>query len=269
MVEADLHVHTTASDGEYSAKEVAAAAKRLGLKALAVTDHDSLDGVEEALLAGEREGLQVIPGVEISCVYRGDEVHILGYFLDTQNPRLREVLLDLRQSRHQRLEKMILKAKKIGFSLRPEDIEYEGVPGRAHFARALVKKGYARDTTEAFARYLGLGGPLYVERYPITPGEILALIREAKGISSLAHPGLLKEKKLVGEMVGLGVEGLEVYYPLHSRRQVKELRALAIKNSLAVTGGSDFHGPKTNSIALGAAGISLEQVEELKNRTKI
>lgn len=268
MIEADLHIHTTASDGEYTPAEILAAARRLKLKAIAITDHDSVDNTEKALEAGVKAGLQVIPGVEISCVYSGEEIHILGYFMDIKDRRLRELLGELRQSRHHRLERMLSKANKMGFRLKPEDIEYDGVPGRAHLGRALVKKGYVRDMTEAFSRYLKLGGPLYVERYHISPREIMEVIRGAGGVTSLAHPGLLRERKLVGEMISHGVEGLEVFYPLHTRKQVKEFKALAEKHDLALTGGSDFHGPGSNTISLAAAGVSLEQVRALEIRIK-
>jgi len=153
----------------------------------------------------------------------------------------------------------------LGFSLKPQDIEYHGAPGRAHVGRALVRKGYVRDVSEAFNRYLGLGGPMYVDRYEISPAEIMAALRGAGGVTSLAHPGLVQERRLVGEMISAGIEALEVHYPLHTRRQVKEFRDLVLEHGLAVTGGSDFHGPG-NPTLLGDAGISLEEVEKLEMR---
>jgi 3',5'-nucleoside bisphosphate phosphatase len=268
VIEADLHIHTTASDGEHSPEEIVSLAGRLKLKVLAVTDHDSVDHVDRGMAAAEGTDLRVIPGVEISCVYQGEEIHILGYFIDSKNKGLLELLQVLKHSRHERLEKMLGKAEKLGFSLKPQDIEYHGAPGRAHVGRALVRRGYVRDLTEAFERYLGLGGPLYVDRYEISPAEILAALKEAGGVTSLAHPGLVQERRLVGEMISAGVEALEVYYPLHTRRQVKEFRALAQAHGLAVTGGSDFHGPGSPN-RLGAAGISLAEVAGLEKRRKI
>ncbi len=268
MVEADLHVHSTASDGECTAEELMAAARRLKLQAVAITDHDSVGSTERALAAGKKAGITVIPGVEISCVYSGDEIHILGYYIDYQNEGLSDLLSLLRQSRYDRLEGMLAKARKLGFSLQPEDVEFDGVPGRAHLGRALVKKGYVRDMTEAFSRYLKLGGPLYVERYPISPEEIMEAIRKAGGVTSLAHPGLLKDPGLPAKMISCGVDALEAYYPMHTPRQTREFRELAKRHGLALTGGSDFHGPANNSTPMGSTGVSLEQVRDLEKRIK-
>ncbi len=195
-------------------------------------------------------------------------VHILGYFIDIRNKKLLDLLRVLQSSRHTRLERMLDKAKKMGFALKLEDIEYDGVPGRAHFGRALVKKGYVRDMQEAFSRYLKLDGPLYVKRYDISPREIIETICNSGGVTSLAHPGLLQDKRLIAKIASYGVQGLEVYYPLHTKKQVKELSRLAEKHSLALTGGSDFHGPKSNPTPLGAAGISMDLLAVLKECIK-
>lgn len=266
LIEADLHIHTTASDGEYTPEEIVAMSKTLGLKTIAITDHDSVSAVARALTAGKEVDLEVVPGVEISCVFAGDEVHILGYFIDPCHPELLALLAELEGSRHTRMELMIRKANHMGFKIKAADIHYDGIPGRAHFGRALVRGGYVRDMREAFSKYLKLNGPLYVPRFDISPGEIIKKIKTAGGVASLAHPGLIKDRRTIGKIVDLGLEGIEAYYPLHSKKQIKEYLRLAQKHTLIPTGGSDFHGPKNKDTPLGAAGIEQAMVEKLKER---
>ncbi len=268
IIEADLHIHTTASDGEFTPEEIVMKSKALGLKTIAITDHDSVSAVERALAAGQEAGLAVVPGVEISCVFEGNEVHILGYFIHAQHPELVALLAELEESRHTRMELMIQKANHMGFKIQAEDIHYDGIPGRAHFGRALVRGGYVRNMQEAFSKYLKLNGPLYVPRYDISPDDIIRKINRAGGVASLAHPGLLKDRRIIGKIVAGGVEGIEAYYPLHSKKQVKEFLRLAHKHSLIPTGGSDFHGPKNKDTPLGAAGVEQRLVEMLKERIK-
>jgi 3',5'-nucleoside bisphosphate phosphatase len=268
IIEADLHIHTTASDGEFTPEEIVMASKAAGLKTIAITDHDSVNAVERALAAGQEAGMEVVPGVEISCVFEGNEVHILGYFIRRHHGELLALLAELEESRHTRMELMIQKANHMGFKIQAEDIHYDGIPGRAHFGRALVRGGYVRDMHEAFSTYLKLNGPLYVPRYDISPGDIIQKINAAGGVASLAHPGLLKDRRIIGKIVAYGVEGIEAYYPLHSKKQVKEFLRLAQKHALVPTGGSDFHGPKNKDTPLGAAGVEQRSVEKLKERIK-
>ena len=266
IIEADLHIHTTASDGEYTPGEIVMKSQAIGLKTIAITDHDSLGAVEDAAAAGVKAGLEVVPGVEISCVFERDEVHILGYFIDIHNLHLLELLAELEGSRFTRMKIMVEKANNMGLNIKEEDILYDVVPGRAHFGRALVRGGYVRDMHEAFSTYLKLNGPLYVPRYDISPGDIIQRIKGAGGVASLAHPGLLRDRRVIDKIAGFGIEGMEVYYPLHSKKQIKEFLRLTHKYNLVPTGGSDFHGPKNKDTLLGTAGVPQRFVENLKER---
>lgn len=266
IIEADLHIHTTASDGEYTPGEIVKKSKAIGLQTIAITDHDSLGAVLAAVAAGNEAGLEVVPGVEISCVFERDEVHILGYFIDVHNPELLQLLAELEESRHTRMKIMVEKANNMGFNMKEEDVLYNGVPGRAHFGRALVRGGYVRDMHEAFSTYLKLNGPLYVPRYDISPGAIIQRIKGAGGVASLAHPGLLKDRRVIEKIVPFGIAGMEVYYPLHSKKQVKDFLRLTQTYGLTPTGGSDFHGPQNKDTHLGATGVSQRLVENLKER---
>ncbi|MCL6634177.1 MAG: PHP domain-containing protein [Peptococcaceae bacterium] len=270
---ADLHVHTTASDGTDSPGEVVALAKKLGLGALAITDHDTLEGIEPALAAGRLHRVEVIPGVELSSEHRGEEIHILGYLLDLQNRELAERLAFFRSARVHRMEKMVKKLQGFGFPVdmdRVMAIAGPGSVGRPHLAAALVEVGAVETAAEAFERYIGCGRPAYVPRCKLNPVEAVRLIRSAGGVPVLAHPGLNNTAGLFRELVESGLAGLEANHPLHSREQVSYYRRLARKYGLLTTGGSDYHGPGHKAgCRLGSAAVPLSVVEELKKRKEI
>lgn len=246
----DLHLHSTASDGTFSPTELVALGKEKGAHTLALCDHDTTSGVEEAVMAGKEMGLRVIPAVEISC---GTDVtvHLLGYFVDANNPSLQEVLSFLSNTRDMRMYKMLTKLQQAGINITPKDVlefvDADGVTGRPHIAKAMIAKGYVPDVATAFSRYIGQNAPCYVEREKLSTQDAIAAILDAGGLPVLAHGGLLRLEDaplncLLDRMQKEGLRGLECYHSSHTKRMQQQFRMLAKQRSLLVTGGSDFHG---------------------------
>ncbi|OAT86701.1 PHP domain-containing protein [Desulfotomaculum copahuensis] len=265
---ADLHVHTTASDGTGTPAQVVAMAKGLGLDALAITDHDTVAGVVPALAAGRELGQVVLPGVELGTRYGGREIHMLGYLIDVNDGPLLSTLEMFRHDREQRLEKMLARLAGLGFPLTREQVAAEvrgGAVGRPHVARALVKTGAVSSLEEAFDLYLGDGRPAYVPRLKYTPEAAIGLIRHAGGVAVLAHPGLSRCDELIPGLVRAGLQGLEVYHPEHDAAATERYRMLCRRCRLVGTGGSDFHGLDHRKHGrLAAATAPGEVVRELK-----
>jgi len=240
------------------------------LTTIAITDHDSVDGVSEALSAAQGTDLEVIPGIEINTDYPGSEVHLLGYYVDYTSRILVATLRRLRESRRHRAERMIRKLAEIGLLVdldRVREIAGKGTIGRPHIARALVECGYVRSIPEAFARYIGRNGPAYVERFKLTPEDAIRLILDAGGVPVLAHP--LDCKVLIAPLAAVGLMGLEAYYTGYTEEQTSLLVAEAKALGLIVTGGSDFHGPDvTPGITLGGVKVPCTVVEMLKARRR-
>jgi predicted metal-dependent phosphoesterase TrpH len=239
----DLHLHTTASDGQYSPTEVVHRARELGLTAIAITDHDTTDGVEEAQAAASGTLLQVIPGVEISTDIPHSEVHILGYYVAYREPSFQAKLALFRASRVNRAQRMLEKLARMGRPLdwkRVRQIAGGASVGRPHIAKAMLEKGYVDSIDEAFDRYINRNGPAYVERMKVSPLEAVQLILEADGVPVLAHP--LYGTQMVPELAHHGLAGLEAYYTGYSPDETRFLVDLATKYDLLVTGGTDFHG---------------------------
>jgi len=261
VVYIDLHVHTTVSDGTLTPREVVRYAKEKGLKAIAITDHDSTEGNKEALDEGAAIGLRVLPGMEISVKCPYGAMHLLGYCIEINNGYLRENLDLLSKARQQRNSKILDKLKDIGMALEYHDIlKIAGGQqiGRLHFAGALMKRGYAGTRKEAFERFLKKGGPAYVDRFRFNPKEAIGLVLKSNGFPVLAHPctltGLDTEELdgFMGELVGLGLKGIEAYYPDHTDEQILCFEKLAEKYGILATGGSDYHGDNKPEIDMGA-----------------
>lgn len=267
MPRIDLHLHTTHSDGSLPPAEVLVLAHKAGVTALAITDHDITTGISEALVAGAALGIEVIPGVEISSRHGDNEIHILGYFLDWQDPTLNERLAGLRASRHTRNPRIIERLQAFGFDITYDEVkELAGTEsvGRPHIARVLINKGYVQSAKEAFDRFLAHGKPAYVPRELPAPSEAIAWIRAAKGIPVLAHPYWAGQEgeslfRLCAQLKAAGLRGMEVHYSTHNPRQTAELLDLAKRLDLLVTGGSDFHGITKPDIAvgIGRGGLSV------------
>jgi len=269
---ADLHVHTTASDGTWTPEEMVRRAARIGLDAVAVTDHDTVAGVEPALRAARLVGIEVLPGVELNATEGDREIHIIGYLVDLLDPDLVRLLEELRIARCRRLEKMVRRLRAAGVDVtlsRVRELAGRGSPGRPHVARAVVESGHAASISDAFARYLGPGAPGYVERYRVTPRQAINLIKNAGGVAVLAHPGLIGDENIVFRLARAGLDGIEAYYPEHSPAQRRRLVELAGHLGMVVTGGSDAHGPGSESSAgLGEVTVPYEAVETLKRRAE-
>lgn len=245
---ADLHIHTTASDGRFSPLAIIEQAIEAGLSYIAITDHDTVDGL---LTLRELEislptNLVIIPGIEFSSDLPNHEVHILGYGIDIFHHELRTQLDLLVAQRHKRAKEIITKLHQLGYEVTYERIlELAGnatAIGRPHIARALVEKNYFSSVAAVFNNLLYKNGPAYMPHYKLTPKQIIKLIQAAGGVSVLAHPGLVGDDTLVLEMINLGINGLEVYHPTHNTNQIQKYLDLAITHRLAITGGSDFHG---------------------------
>ncbi len=261
----DLHLHSTASDGQCSPSELVAMALERNLLAIAITDHDTTAGIDEALEAASGTGLEVIPGVEISCDVPQEEVHLLGYYLDHHHPALQEKLRVMRDARLQRAKGILARLATLGFPLPWEMVaELAGGEsiGRPHVAQAMVKMGYVSSNDEAFL-YIGRSGPAYVERYKISPPDAVSLIKEAQGLPVLAHP--LRITHFLPSLIERGLVGMEVYYNGYSPEDIRGLADLAHKFDLIPTGGSDFHGSDMlDTVEMAGVRVPLESVERLQ-----
>jgi predicted metal-dependent phosphoesterase TrpH len=247
MSKIDLHVHTNASDGKYSPAELVKLAARNGLDLLAITDHDTVAGIAPALEAVRAfPDLKVIPGVEISSHAPGSEVHVLGYFVNYEDSELLLQLAALGDSRQDRARAIVEKLRGLGLDInlsRVQEIAGDGSIGRPHIAQALMEKGYVSSFQEVFTRYIGQGGPAYVERAKLTPDEAVELILRSGGLPVLAHPSTINDAEaVVSRLAGRGLVGLEAYYKDYTDEQRRDMVSLAYRYKLLATGGSDFHG---------------------------
>jgi len=273
----DLHTHSTASDGTYSPAELVRLAVREGLKALALTDHDTVEGLAEAEAEAERQGLAFVPGVEISVRFKGPgHCHILGYFVDPEVRDFRRTLKLLQQARAERNRKMVEKLRDLGIEITLEEVKGKaggGEIGRPHFAALLVEKGVVRRVEEAFEKYLKKGAPAYVPKARLSEEEAFSAIRCARGLAVLAHPWHLRLSpedlaEYVAELKDKGLAGIEAYYTDHSPEFTAFCLDLARRLDLVVTGGSDFHGRNKPDIRLGRGLGNLRVPEECYHRLR-
>lgn len=254
-MKADLHMHSVFSDGTDEVPAIVAKAKAAGLSLMSLTDHDTVKGVGLALEEGEKQGIKVLPGIEIST-YAVCEVHILGYNIDINNDRLLTRLAEIEDKRHERIKAILTNLKKYNIELDEEKIfDRIGTVGRMHIAKQLLAKGYCQTITEAFDRYLGERGIAYVPSKRITPLEGVKLIKAAGGLAVVAHPLIFCQKGKLDDLIGglktYGLDGLEVYYPTHTLDDTAKLYDLAKKNRLIATGGTDYHGLNKKGVEPG------------------
>lgn len=256
----DLHSHTDRSDGTFTAAELVAEAVRIGLAALAITDHDTMSGFDLAAPVATAAGLKLICGIELSTKFRGVSIHLLGYFPVQLPPaEFRDWLAFLLESRRDRNRRLIERLGSIGIPITLEEVERYGktLTARPHFARVLVDKGYAADIQDAFDKYLDEGARGFVQRHDIPIQEAIDRIRKAGGVSSLAHPVRVAKNhwdtlaKYVEELARMGLQAIEVYHSDHSPENVAYYKSLAERFGLGITGGSDFHGANKPTISLG------------------
>ena len=265
---ADLHVHTTASDGKYLPREIVKIAWEKGVSFLAITDHDTITGLEEAYQECRKYRVAFYPGIELSTNYGKWEIHLLGYNLNWTSQELRETLAQLQEARKTRVKKMVSKLSEGGIPIKLEDVRKKALGqsmGRPHIALALRDLGMVKSIDEAMHLYLSPGCPAYVPRDRITPLAALKIIHKAGGIPVLAHPGLECPAELIPILIKNGLRGIEVFHPKHTKKQEEFYAQIAQANQLLMTGGSDFHGHEEKDFFnLGEMKVPLKSINQLK-----
>ena len=268
----DLHTHTTFSDGTLTPTQLVEEAAAIGLSAVAVTDHDTVDGLSEALAAGERLGIRVVPGVEINLEHERVTMDLLGYFLaGVPSEELRAELAELRLYRDERNQRILVRLRELGYPIDAADLEAaagDGAVGRPHIGEAMVRRGYVTSVREAFERFLGRGAPAWVDRRRLSLGTAVRLLRSSGGLPVLAHPGIIHAdvaglEHIVRDAARLGLAGLECYYPLHDEATVTSCLELAERYALVPTGGSDYHGTVKPDARLGVGSAGRPLPDEL------
>ena len=270
----DLHSHTLHSDGDRSPAQLFAEAKTAGVEVLAVTDHDTVFGLEECRVASEAVGVRFVTGIELSCEFHGREVHVLGHFIDPRAPALEQMASGMLAERRERMEKMIALAQQMGFS----GVTMERVVaasggenlGRPHLARALVDCGHAQSINDAFDRFLGTNGPLWVDRRRLPTAEAIRLVHEAGGTASIAHPGANGvSRQELKALAAEALDGVEAWHPEHPPNQAEAFVRWADELGLVVTAGSDYHGPGVQpDRKLGDRTLSPERFAALEQRAR-
>ncbi|MCD5413930.1 MAG: PHP domain-containing protein [Clostridiales bacterium] len=272
MLKIDMHVHTTASDGEFSPSEVIDYSLSKKLSGVAITDHDTTEGIDEAINhASNFADYLVVPGIELSSEYYGEEIHILGYFIDHKSVQLNKMLADLKEARVLRAKKIVYLLNQEGIKIHFDEVEKisgADVIGRPHIAKILIKNGYSMSIQKAFQEFLVKGSKTYVPRYKLSLPRAIGIIKDAKGKVVLAHPGLIKKRELIEKIVmSHKFNGIETYYPSHSDKDVLYFEELAQKHNLICTGGSDFHQIPTDGDIhedLGTCSTPLEVIADWK-----
>jgi len=263
----DLHVHTRYSDGDLTPERLVREALENDVAAVAVTDHDTVMGVEPVLRAAEGTGLEILPGVELSARVDSAEVHVLGFLIDVNHPSLVEWLELFRQKRRERALEMVDRLRSLGLSVQPDlvlRLAGDGSVGRPHVAGALLEQGLIQSFDEAFYKYIGYNGPAHVPKYRLDPGEAFDLIRSAGGVAAVAHPGTLARDHLLPGFVPRGMEALEVWHPRHNDSRTEQYRRFALEHRLAMVGGSDSHGGRTGLANFSRVEATYASVRALK-----
>ena len=269
MGKVDLHLHSTASDGRLAPADVVRQAAEQGLSVIAITDHDSVEGVAPALVAAKASPrLKVIPGVELSTDVPQGEVHVLGYFIDYKNREFQVTLEKLRHSRLERAQGMVAKLQNLGIHIdweRVQEIAGTGSIGRPHIAQAMLEKGYITSLKEAFDKFISREGPAYVEREKMTPVEAVELVLQVNGLPVLAHPFTINDlETTVAELKAAGLVGIEAYFYGYTADEIHRLVSLAERYGLIATGGGDYHGlDSAGEPVIGSVDVPMESVERL------
>lgn len=267
MPRIDLHIHTIFSDGTYTPEEAVFRAKKLGLVAISITDHDSVAGLASALVAGKRLGIEVVPGVEMSTDVGEDEIHILGYLLNWKKEDFLRQLEKFQAARANRNQKLLRKLDDLGMRVDYREVRKlapRGVISRLHIARLMVEKGYVRSIGDAFEQWLNPGKPAYVQKMKLPPFEIIELLLKAEAIPVLAHPFLSHRDDLIPHLVKAGLKGIEVYHSAHNPQMVAHYKRIAQKHHLLITGGSDCHGEAKDKVLMGKVRVPETLLIDLK-----
>ena len=261
---ADLHLHSNASDGTLDPARVVQEAARRGAGGVSLTDHDTLAGIEEAGVEAERLGLAWLPGSEISATQAGQSVHLLAYGVTDGSEALDSLLADIREDRGNRVREIVNRFNELGVDLELEAVKREagnGVPTRAHVARAIVASGLMPNVHSVFQQYLADGGPAYVEKREVAPATVFGSVHEAGGVVVLAHPGRVYSDEQIVAWAAAGLDGIEVMHPKNHGTRRDELRAIAYRLDLLITGGSDWHGPDGGGMEPGTERVPMEWME--------
>jgi predicted metal-dependent phosphoesterase TrpH len=264
---ADLHVHTFFSDSTFSPEEVVACAKGKGLAAIAICDHDSIDGIAPCEEAASGVDLEIIPSIELTVEKDDTEIHVLGYFINWKTKRFQEKLREIQAFRVERVHRMTDKLKAFNIGLEPEEVfgmAGKGSISRLHVAQALLKGGHVRNLREAFDKYIGLSKPCYVSNMRFSPKEAIETLLAIGGVPVLAHPDVLGRDEYIEELMGYGLKGIEAYHTDHKPAATRHYRVLAERHGLIVTGGSDCHGLGKGRVLMGSVKVPYEVVEKLR-----
>lgn len=275
----DLHTHTNVSDGIYSPEELIDIAIDNGLIALAITDHDTVGGLQRGIEYASSKDIDFIPGIEFSLGFSGGSFHLVGLYIDHENPALNKTIQNLQNARIERAKKIVESLNESGINISYDEVENEvggGAVGKPHIARVMVKRGYADDLSYVFKNYMIKGKPGYVKKENISVKEAVSVINEAGGISIIAHPASLrfnsieKFEQMVRELIDIGVEGIEAYSTMHSMEEVFQFYKIARMYDLLISGGSDFHGDKKEELGTYSEGkyIPFEIIEEIERYRK-
>ena len=269
MTFADLHLHSHFSDGTFGPEEITAHAQRCGLAAIALTDHDSVEGCLATAQACGAAGVEFIAGTELTAEQDGNELHLLGYFINTQNPSFLTQLARFQSVRQDRIREMVARLNRLNVPLSAEAVFALAncrAPGRPHVARALVQAGLCVNLDEAFDRFLKKNRPAWAPKFKMSAGEAIDLIHQAEGVAVLAHPGLNRTDQVIPGVVAAGLDGIECFHTKHSTATTEHYLALADRFQLLVTGGSDCHGLSKGKPLIGTVKVPYLHVEQLKAR---
>ena len=267
MMFADLHLHTNFSDGTYTPEELAARASELGLSAVALTDHDTVEGCARMAAACELAGLEFVPATELTAEVNGNELHLLGYFVDTRNPRLLAEMTRFQRVRQNRIREMVARLNQLNIPLQVDAVFAIAncrSPGRPHVARALVMGGFCSSLDEAFERFLKKNRPAWVPKFKISAVDAIELIHQADGLAVMAHPGLNRVDEIIPALVRAGLDGVECFHTKHTATASAHYVRLAKELGVLITGGSDCHGLNKGKPLIGTVKLPYEYVEQLK-----
>jgi 3',5'-nucleoside bisphosphate phosphatase len=266
---ADLHLHTNFSDGTYTPEELAAHGQRVGLAAMALTDHDTVEGCERMAVACAELEIEFIPGTELTAEVDGTELHLLGYFIDTKNPKLLAETGKFQTVRQDRIREMVARLNEHNISLRAEavfEIANCRSPGRPHVGRALIREKFCKSMDEAFERFLKKGKPAWVPKFKISALDAIELIHGAGGLAVMAHPGLNRTDSIIPGLVEAGMDGIECFHSKHSPKTAEHYLKIAAEHNLLVTGGSDCHGLSKGKPLIGSVKLAEKYFSALKDK---
>lgn len=263
----DLHIHSNFSDSDDSVEDIFKQASQKGLSCIAITDHDTVEGLPEACTYSKIYGIELIEGIELSAQYKNIEIHILGYFIDFRNEKLKTELLDIKEIRKEKLIWMAAKLNSLGIGVDETELMAKvgmAIPTRLHLGLYLVEKGKAKSLREAFKKYLSPGRPVYQSRLKYSAEEAVKLIKKFGGLAFLAHPHMIPDQSWIKELILLGIDGIELVYPTMSAAKSLLYRDMALSLNLLKSGGSDAHGSYKKFIEIGGVSIDYEWVEDMK-----